>query len=78
MPFELLNKKFRATQKILDKDIAGIVNTVEELNSPNTSRMQVDDVVKMIDTVTQKTSNLKRKVIVPTASFKVEHYYVWS
>lgn len=64
MPYELLNKKFRAAQKSIDRDIASVSSSTRELNA-QTERgedMAVEEVVKTLDVVSQKLASLKRRV----------------
>lgn len=64
MPYELLNKKFRAAQKSIDRDIASVSSSTREL-SAQTERSEdvaVEEVVKTLDVMSQKLASLKRRV----------------
>lgn len=64
VPYELLNKKFRAIQKVLDREITQVTNSTSEL-SQNVSRSSeatnVSKVSGFLDNVEQKLVSLKRK-----------------
>lgn len=63
VPYELLNKKFRAVQKILDREITQVTNSTSELSQsvvrpPETS---VSSVSGLLGNVENKLLSLKRK-----------------
>ena len=64
MPYELLNKKFRAAQKSLDRDIASVSSSSRELTAQTerSGDVAVEEVVKTLDVMSQKLASLKRRV----------------
>ena len=64
MPYELLNKKFRAAQKSLDRDIASVTSSSRELTAQmeRSGEVAAEEVVKTLDVMSQKLASLKRRV----------------
>ena len=64
VPYELLNKKFRAAQKSLDRDIASVSSSSRELTAQTerSGEVAVEEVVKTLDVMSQKLASLKRRV----------------
>ena len=63
VPYELLNKKFRAAQKTIDREVAHIQSSAKELESVLQQKAPcMSDVSKAIDDVVEKLCLLKRKV----------------
>ena len=64
MPYELLNKKFRAAQKSLDRDITSVSSGTRELNTQaeRSGGVAVGEVVKTLDAMSVKLSSLKKRV----------------
>lgn len=62
MPYETLNKRFRAAQKNIDRETSHVTMVVAELEKTLSSIPVVDSVVSLLDGVVEKLSALKRKV----------------
>lgn len=62
MPYETLNKRFRAAQKNIDRETSHVTMVVAELEKTLSSFPVVDSVVSLLDGVVEKLSALKRKV----------------
>lgn len=62
MPYETLNKRFRAAQKNIDRETSHVTMVVAELEKTLSSLPVVDSVVSLLDGVVEKLSALKRKV----------------
>lgn len=59
VPYELLNKKFRTVQKLLDREITHSTTDLSSLISrPSATPQEVD---KLLEGVSEKLSSLKRK-----------------
>lgn len=58
-----MNKKFRAVQKVVDREVSHVSTAISELNvlTENPSATS-DDVIASIDAMAQKINSLKRKV----------------
>lgn len=71
MPYETLNKRFRAAQKNIDRETSHVTMVVAELEKTLSSCPAVDSVVSLLDGVVEKLSVLKRKVsgVLPCDSF---------
>jgi len=62
VPYELLNKKFRSSQKTLDRELAHFCTAATELEtSLHRTSVTVQDVTRLLGTVTDKLRVLKRK-----------------
>jgi macrophage erythroblast attacher len=75
VPYELLNKKFRMAQRVLDKEVLQVQNQVKELEKviqtesitesagdmAVDSKMTVGNISDILDGVVMKLSQLKRK-----------------
>lgn len=66
VPYELLNKKFRAVQKVLDREITQVTNSTSELSqvvarSAETSSEKCATVNNLLGNVEQRLLSLKRK-----------------
>lgn len=63
VPYETLNKRFRAAQKNIDRETSHVTMVVAELEKTLSSSFPVvDSVVSLLDGVVEKLSALKRKV----------------
>lgn len=63
VPYETLNKRFRAAQKNIDRETSHVTMVVTELEKTLSSSFPVvDSVVSLLDGVVEKLSALKRKV----------------
>eukprot|EP00731_Ephydatia_muelleri_P020393 Em0013g120a len=62
VPYEILNKKFRASQKTLDREVALITNASNELTTcVSKPSATVEDVSGILDGISKKLTNMKRK-----------------
>lgn len=62
VPYEILNKKFRMTQKTLDRELNALVNAATELEKGLDSQQPiVGQISKLLDGVVEKLQILKRK-----------------
>ncbi|KAI2657194.1 E3 ubiquitin-protein transferase MAEA [Labeo rohita] len=61
VPYETLNKRFRAAQKNIDRETSHVTMVVAELEKTLSSFPVVDTVVSLLDGVVEKLSALKRK-----------------
>lgn len=65
MPYELLNKRFRATQKTIDRETSSIAAATNEFSARVTgssNKITVGEASTMLDNVVQRLQSLKRKV----------------
>lgn len=63
MPYELLNKKFRAGQKGVDRELNQVTAACNELvGEVALPTATAEEVGGLLDTVSQRVSTLKRKV----------------
>ncbi len=63
VPFEHLNNTFRASQKLVEKDLSVIEKAVKEMNKKATkSKVSQDDACKYLDKVVSRLVGVKRKV----------------
>lgn len=62
VPYETLNKRFRAAQKNIDRETSHVTMVVAELEKTLSGWPAVDSVVSLLDGVVEKLSVLKRKV----------------
>lgn len=63
VPYELLNKKFRAGQKGVDRELNQVTSACNELASEVAlPTATAEEVGGLLDTVSQRVSTLKRKV----------------
>ncbi|XP_043541954.1 E3 ubiquitin-protein transferase MAEA-like [Chiloscyllium plagiosum] len=62
VPYETLNKRFRAAQKNIDRETSHVTMVVAELEKTLSNCPAVDSVVTLLDGVVEKLSALKRKV----------------
>lgn len=71
VPYETLNKRFRAAQKNIDRETSHVTMVVAELEKTLSSCPAVDSVVSLLDGVVEKLSVLKRKVsaLLPSLQF---------
>ncbi|XP_069488260.1 E3 ubiquitin-protein transferase MAEA isoform X3 [Ambystoma mexicanum] len=63
VPYETLNKRFRAAQKNIDRETSHVTMVVAELEKTLNSCPAVDSVVSLLDGVVEKLSVLKRKAV---------------
>ncbi|XP_063046404.1 E3 ubiquitin-protein transferase MAEA isoform X1 [Engraulis encrasicolus] len=61
VPYETLNKRFRAAQKNIDRETSHVTMVVAELEKTLNHFPVVDSVVSLLDGVVEKLSALKRK-----------------
>ena len=74
VPYELLNKKFRAGQKAVDRELNQVgVACSELMNELGEAGVSVEEVGGLLDTVGQKVTCLKRKVSFTTHSLSSPH-----
>ncbi|KAE8628878.1 hypothetical protein XENTR_v10000269 [Xenopus tropicalis] len=64
VPYETLNKRFRAAQKNIDRETSHVTMVVAELEKTLSSCSAVDSVVSLLDGVVEKLSVLKRKAVI--------------
>ncbi|KAG9344036.1 hypothetical protein JZ751_012512 [Albula glossodonta] len=62
VPYETLNKRFRAAQKNIDRETSHVTMAVAELEKTLSGFPVVDSVVSLLDGVVEKLRALKRKV----------------
>lgn len=64
MPYEGLNKTFRGSQKVIDRELSYVLSAASEATArskdPNSTP---DDAINALDNVIQKLTSLKRKVV---------------
>ena len=59
----MLNKKFRAAQKVIDREVSLVVSATNDLTSSLGSvPVKVGEITGFLDGVVQKLQSLKRKV----------------
>ncbi|XP_032348127.1 E3 ubiquitin-protein transferase MAEA isoform X4 [Camelus ferus] len=63
VPYETLNKRFRAAQKNIDRETSHVTMVVAELEKTLSGCPAVDSVVSLLDGVVEKLSVLKRKAV---------------
>ncbi|KAG5671860.1 hypothetical protein PVAND_002031 [Polypedilum vanderplanki] len=61
VPYEVLNKKFRTTQKTLDKEISLLQTAATELEKGLDNSPSVGNITKLLDGVIERLNVLKRK-----------------
>ena len=61
VPYELLNKKFRAVQKALDREVVQINSTSADLTQSKSSGVTMSSVSGILSHMEQKITSLKRK-----------------
>ena len=65
VPYEVLNKKFRAGQKTVDREVSHVQNSISELEkSLFKTPVQVDQICSLIGVTVEKLQTMKRKVCV--------------
>ena len=63
VPYEVLNKKFRTAQKIIDREVSHVLTANSDLsNIVEKQSVKVSDVTGILDGVIDKLQVLKRKV----------------
>ena len=63
VPYELLNKKFRLVQKVLDREVSVLGGASSELASGVSKKTAtVQEIQGLLDNVLQKVTSFKRKV----------------
>ena len=63
MPYELLNKKFRAVQKVIDREMTHMNSSVTELAGTfNKPSLTTSEASASLDGLVQRLTTLKRKV----------------
>lgn len=64
VPYEVLNKKFRAGQKTVDREVSHVQNSITELEkSLFRTPVQVDQICSLIGVTVEKLQTMKRKVL---------------
>ncbi|XP_031554328.1 E3 ubiquitin-protein transferase MAEA-like isoform X2 [Actinia tenebrosa] len=62
VPYEILNKRFRTAQKVIDREVSYVVNATNELTSTlGKHPVKANEIAGMLDGVVQKIQALKRK-----------------
>jgi len=61
VPYELLNKKFRAAQKNIDREVSHVQSSVHEFEKCLKQSSTIGDVTKVLDGMVEKLTLLKRK-----------------
>lgn len=65
MPYELLNKKFRSTQKVLDREVSHVQGSASELEKSLTTQngtpVATGEITRLLGGVVAKLQVLKRK-----------------
>ena len=65
VPYEILNKRFRNAQKIIDREVAHLATQLNDLTSATSNEsMTVESASKCLGEVVEKLESLKRKVYV--------------
>lgn len=63
VPYEILNKKFRAAQKVIDREVSLVHSATNDLtNGLGSVPVKVGEITVFLDGVVQKLQSLKRKV----------------
>jgi macrophage erythroblast attacher len=62
VPYELLNKKFRAAQKNIDREVSRIQSAANELEKCLQRSATLNELTQALDNVADKLMLLKRKV----------------
>ena len=63
VPYEILNKQFRATQKNIDREVSHVTNATADLEKGIASgEANVGEIKLLLGTVVEKLNILKRKV----------------
>jgi len=63
VPYEVLNKKFRAGQKTVDREVSHIQTSIAELEkSLFKTPVEVDQICNLIGATVEKLQTMKRKV----------------
>jgi len=62
VPYELLNKKFRAAHKNVDREVARVQSAANELEKCLQRPSTIADLTLALDNVAEKLTQLKRKV----------------
>lgn len=66
----MLNKKFRAAQKVIDREVSLVVSATNDLTSSLGSvPVKVGEITGFLDGVVQKLQSLKRKVNIITCIY---------
>ena len=64
VPYEVLNKKFRTAQKIIDREVSHVLAANSDLsNIVKKQSVNVSEVTGILDGVIDKLQVLKRKVV---------------
>jgi len=61
VPYELLNKKFRAVQKVFDREVSQVTSTGSELSQSKGSVVTASSVTGILSNMEQRITSLKRK-----------------
>lgn len=61
-PFEVINKQFRNSQKLIEKEIATVVANIQELEKKK-EKLSKQEAFQQVEKLTTKLQGLKRKVI---------------
>lgn len=63
VPYELLNKKFRSVQKVLDREVSVLGGASSELASGVTKKTATaQEIQSLLDSALQKVTSFKHKV----------------
>ena len=64
VPYEILNKRFRNAQKIIDREVAHLATQLNDLTSATSNEsLTVESASKCLGEVVEKLECLKRKVL---------------
>lgn len=70
VPYEGLNKTFRGSQKVIDRELSYVLGAASEATARSKdANATSDDVMNTLDSVILKLTSLKRKVISPHELF---------
>jgi len=77
VPYELLNKKFRAAQKTIDREVSKVQGAGSELQSClEKQQVTIGEVTQALDSVVEKLKMLKRKVSGQLIILELNEIYV--
>lgn len=70
VPYELLNKRFRSVQKVVDREVSHVSSTLSDIALATDKGCQ-SDITSALDILVQKLTSLKKK-----ASLECLYYIV--